>query len=132
MKREIKFRAWHISQKRFIDINGMSMWFGKTERIGTVYGVTEQGVLREYDIDEVELEQFTGLKDASGVDIYEGDILLTEDGVFTVNWNTKYASFCINKNGWMFSHFFDEALTPNQCEVIGNIHQNPELIKQKS
>jgi hypothetical protein len=74
--------------------------------------------------------QFTGLKDKNGKEIYEGDILKTEtDKPMVVTWSKKFASFCISREGWAFQHWFGEACDPENCEVIGNIYENPELIK---
>lgn len=73
--------------------------------------------------------QFTGLTDKNGVMIFEGDILKTEtDKNMVVSWNKKFASFCIDRDGWAFSHWFGEACDPEYIEVIGNITDNPELL----
>lgn len=76
---------------------------------------------------KVELMQYTGLHDKNGKEIYEGDILkgtfygfpMPEyDYVFQIYWDGK-------EKGFMASYF-----EPSECEVIGNIYDNPELLKE--
>lgn len=81
---------------------------------------------------EIYIEQFTGLKDKNGVDIYEGDIINWFDKLYIVcfgYFNNNYEGlgfYCveINKNndtyfgGWIYNG-----------EIIGNIHENPELLE---
>jgi uncharacterized phage protein (TIGR01671 family) len=72
--------------------------------------------------------QYTGLKDSKDQKIFEGDILKTEIGNLTVLWNNEHSSFCLNRTGWLFSHWFHEACEAKDCTIIGNRFQNPELL----
>lgn len=77
------------------------------------------------DLEIVYVRQFTGLKDKNGKDIYEGDIL--DDNIIVI-WRKDLASFALKKDGWMYDHYFGEAVDPGNTEIIGNIHQNPDLL----
>lgn len=113
--REIKFRMW-TGQRYIYDQN-------------IVFDCMRQQYSGLYDhvkLHESDFEQFTGLHDKNGKEIYEGDICKHDSDINTiVFWE---GAFIFNKY-----YIHDFALTKfapcRTFEIIGNIHENPELIK---
>ena len=107
MKREIKFRAWDGKEYDFLP----TIWNG---------GVWDPRM--DEPIEGAILEQFTGLYDTDGAEIYEGDIIQVLDNKGVVGWSTKFSSFTISGDTWNFKNFF--GTDPIDYKVIGNIHEN--------
>ena len=82
-----------------------------------------------YKVDPSTICQCTGLKDKNGKLIWENDIL--SSGNLVVTWREELSSYCLTKKGWMYQHFFGEAVDACDCEVIGNIFDNPELLESE-
>jgi hypothetical protein len=76
------------------------------------------------------LEQYTGLKDKNGKAIYEGDIVEIKDeeisDIAPVVWSADWAAFQIDDNTF---HGISPKHCSRNCEVLGNIHENPELLE---
>lgn len=131
MNREIKFRAWHKKAKEYRVIETIDFDYIKQKGRADCITTRDNNTLHDpWDdvIEEVELEQYTGLKDKNGKEIYEGDIVKrVEDGGFdivgAVEWSEKAARF------WVKRYYYPNG---KKWEVIGNIHENPELLEMKN
>lgn len=84
-------------------------------------------VVRE--VDPATVGQFTGLKDKNGREIYEEDILLDESGVYAVVYYSM-GTFCVDFGEGFELQYFTDGIH-EICEVVGNIHDDPELLKTK-
>ena len=82
-----------------------------------------------WTVDPATVGQYIGAPDSKDNEIYEGDIVKFGDCVAEVAYNAKFASFGLYAKGWAFMHYFGEACNADQCEVIGNIHDNPNLLE---
>jgi hypothetical protein len=112
--REIKFRAWDVKNKEmledypapddYVDINNIFYSWA----------------------DEYVPMQFTGLKDKNSKEIYEGDILAD---IYRVEWDEGGMKYILT---WTQDGYYSmelNELTWEDTVVIGNIYENPELIK---
>ena len=119
--REIKFRAWDNEENRFFPIGKL------------IWGIKGLEAFREdgWTIDKIYscvIEQYTGLHDKNGREIYEGDILRGDGDWVVIFEDSQWGLDCItfgSRHAWL--SFCDCDIS--RCEVIGNIHENVELIK---
>lgn len=87
--------------------------------------VDENGYL--FEVAPSTVGQYTGLKDKNGKEIYEDDILLDESGAYAVVYYSM-GSFCVDfGEGFDLQYFTDRI--HEICYVVGNIHDNSELLK---
>jgi uncharacterized phage protein (TIGR01671 family) len=134
--REIKFRAWDKERNKMvtakwrmrITLDGNILW--EIDHYDGNFNLIEK---EEIDGDNrFVLEQYTGLKDKNGVDIYEGDILDCQDRVVYVRWNEFHGVW-----DSQFVRYINElcsnGITPVdwkfRATVVGNLHENPELLE---
>jgi len=82
-----------------------------------------------YEVDPETVGQYTGLKDRHGQEIYEGDILRDDEmGLNVVRWEdgSFWLEMFYEGNQSLMEHLSDYN---EVCEIIGNIYENPELLK---
>jgi len=122
--RELKFRAWVHSESRYeYSENPPSFSFWK------FIGYDER--------DLKTIEQYAGLKDKNGKEIYEGDRVSgyysigDNEGTFKSNIVFDEGGFCFEKVDGDWSPNMNEGYC-SDIEVIGNINENPELLTGKS
>ena len=68
--------------------------------------------------------QYTGLTDKNGKKIFEGDIVKYENKIYEIKYLEKYARFAPSNEHSVFM-----VCAFNHLEVVGNVHDNPELLK---
>jgi uncharacterized phage protein (TIGR01671 family) len=145
--RELKFRVWNKASKSWLnDDAGTHLWSEYCLNIFTgevVEFITgdnksfsradEPNFYFDKTIPVKEspyvVQQYTGLKDKNGKEIYEGDIIsfgvIDEDDLFWVVWEDIESRFILESNGGLGCWLLDVS----DREVIGNIMENPELLK---
>jgi len=120
MNREIKFRAWDKEKKEFVYLSQSGD-----------FGLIGDGLQFSIDLcDELFIiDQFTGLKDKNGVEIYEGDIIRTREDYVGDYFYKHEIHQVIFDDGCFCCELANLTDEFYLCEIIGNIHENPDLLK---
>ena len=151
MNREIKFRVWDKQKKEFFSLkNGLVLMLGDRDfELGFntkqgVYPIPDTGQ-KDLGLDRWALQEFTGLKDRDGKEVYEGDIVETiyddkdkinANQIGEIIYNTPSGSYRIKCGTSLlpivtmrFENNIPVGLLMVADKVIGNIFENPDLIK---
>lgn len=106
----------------------------------TIAYICEEGYLDDAEVDPATVGQFTGLTDKNGKKIFEGDILVCRQEI-NGNWidccveigfvEMKHGAFGLHRKQGYYRPFKDW-LEDYEYEIIGNIHDNPELLGECS
>jgi len=122
--REIKFRIWNV------DTN---CWLTKIALLQDI-SCGRYNLFVNKNLNNIIIQQYTGLKDRNGQEIYEGDLI-------NFSWQAGYKEFYDDKNQEVF--YNDESasfvfgkdkscmldrVVYNTLEVVGNVFENPELL----
>ena len=127
--REIKFRAWDRIEKKMINVFSMSWGADR------VKGLVKNSVPYKHWTSQsgmgadVILQQFIGLLDKHGKEIYEGDVVRMHHGVLQVVYQAPSFVMKVKLHHKEWHEFILSAEQNQFAEVIGNIYENPELVK---
>lgn len=136
MTRPLKFRIWDGKEMRLLD-----QQFVGVGQIG--FSDTHWVDLSEHDAEDVQVMQFTGLKDKNGVDTFHHDMLLwinwRREGtavpdVYLIEWDSDKACFYLQV--WRDGKHIDDSniwdSSMEDFEVVGNVYETPKLLEAKS
>ena len=132
--REHSYRAFNKTTKQILDVVEIS-WYSHNVRC-VIGGQMENPCTGEVELDydfplfemkDVELLEYTGLKDKNGKDLdwWEGDLLKLDDnhsGTWPIEWDEDGGCFSCG------AEILGNIVLSYKAEKVGNIHENPELL----
>ena len=115
-----RFRAWLKEDKEMIDVDEMHFKNGELDFIGN-------GITWMYKKSDIVLMQSTGFKDKNGKEIFEGDIVDSEDGILSgvVEFRPDLGMFVSTLI--KYNNFERLCNVADSVHIIGDIYTNPEL-----
>ena len=157
---EIKLKAWQKFHKKMIDVTEIRFdGSGKIKSVSTYNenqcprSITYSDINEDFRLERdgescLKLLQYTGLKDKNGIEIYEGD-LVRYKSEFTSPWDGQtrlkvdslhnvvfhegaFMTQPINGNsGFHELRYKADSSDGSSLELVGNIYENPELLKEE-
>lgn len=134
-----KFRVWDKKEEKFIETdsytqvvitsNGL-IFLSHTESV-----LFSEASMERLNAEDVELVQYTGLRDVNGTEIYEGDILICDPNHPNVRV-MRTVEYIVNEYegvGFkpMIDQYYDNGCLYEEYVIVGNIYENPELLEVK-
>lgn len=125
MSRDIKFRAWDNETEQYFKVLAIDF---ERKIVSCRFFKWEYGPSNPINLDDLTLEQYTDLKDASGDEIYENDLvsLDPDDPPYQVIFDE--GKFEISND--YLRLVYDLSEEHMDCEIVGNVHMNPELLEE--
>lgn len=141
--RDMKFRGQTIHSRvwaygHYVQIEGRSYIILDDAQLGEDSTSFEEAIVGFIEVDPETVEQYTGLKDKNGRDIYEGDIAWDCEGkvagviTYIVGYDDM-TDYDVGLGYYVLRNVeIADIMCDSEClEVIGNIHENPELLEEK-
>lgn len=125
--REIKFRAWHKGKKIMGEVLGIDILHKEM-----FFSNEDVDCYEHTDFKDIELMQYTGLKDKNNKEIYEGDIvkLRANHGIGVIKYSDEWGAFIVEYIKPRPLTVLGMNYYKEDIEILGNIYKNPELIKE--
>ena len=122
--REIKFRAWLKEERKMVNVETLFIGINRL-----CFGNSKTEDLFFRDFEEVELMQYTGLKDKNGKEIYEGDIVVLNNIENDNMCIVRYEHSSYRLEGWSLREDLSN-VEDRFLEVVGNIYENKNLLEE--
>ena len=143
--RNFEFRVFSHSTKKFLKIDdrlyrnsnkfycGLEFFGGDDIRIEYYWNDnSDETFVENVDESKFAVNQYTGLKDCNGVEIYEGDIIELENFVYLVSHDDENACYVLQtmRRGELKNDKNFNGNAASVCKVVGNVYQTPELLER--
>jgi len=126
--RPIRFRAWDKDGQEMIGPNDfyqnadvLPSGYKTGCHLSDFFNINKDGTVGK-EHENIVLMQYTGLKDKNGKEIYEGDVVNVDGSRQIIKW--LYSEWSVFDNTGEYGY------SSGECEIIGNIYENPELLKK--
>lgn len=144
--REIKFRVWNKTEDKMTEVKSMYFPLGSPSgKDITIHDYDDKDIYVWLALEDVELMEYTGLKDKNGVEIYEGDICKVSseywysNNYFSIDEPWALTMQVANEDySFKFKAVEDKCMTiflretnynDFEIEVVGNIYEKEELLE---
>lgn len=126
-KREILFRGWNKKNKKWLYgyycVNRGEHFIAPDEFVNPLASY------EDYVVDDDTVGQYTGMKDAKGVKIFEGDIIVGEAYPYIIQYHEEYSQFVAVPKPDVTISIYQQWVNMCGLVVIGNVYENQEHIK---
>ena len=127
--REILFRGKRLDNGEWVEGYFVNLWLIHYQKHQPI--ITDNNAV-SYDVDTSTVSQYTGLTDKNGKKIFEGDIVKTDkfsepNKQYIIKYDLQFGAFIGQDRYNLYFVTFDG--DSGEFEVIGNIHDNPELLE---
>ena len=137
--REILFRGKRIDNGEWVEGYFVNLWMMHYQKYQPI--ITDKNAV-SYDVDLATIGQYTGLTDKNGKRIFEGDIIDASDEWLNTSGPAVhdspiilvecYNNFCGFEPFVKYDCDYGVYIFAENCEVLGNVHDNPELLKMRN